>query len=84
MFLLSILVLWAIFDTGGMGPSSNAGWLQKTRNALETIFGLMLLGIGSGILGGMLGMGGGILKVLRSTIPADLRVVILCLKTFGV
>lgn len=60
MVLLSILVIWAIFDTGGMGAN---GWVQKTRDALEPVFGLTLLGIGSGILGGMLGMGGGMLKV---------------------
>lgn len=48
---------------GGMGSRSDAGWTQKTRDALETVFGLTLLGIASGILGGMLGMGGGILKV---------------------
>jgi len=63
ILLLCIVVLWAIFDIGGLESKANSGWMKGVENTLELIVGLALLGIGSGILGGMLGMGGGVLKV---------------------
>ena len=62
-FFLCIVMLWAIFDIGGPESRSDSGWMQKTKEILKLTSGLILLGIGSGVLGGMLGMGGGILKV---------------------
>lgn len=56
IFSLCIVVLWAIFD---IEFKSDSGWMKTVK----LILGLVLLGVGSGILGGMLGMGGGILKV---------------------
>ncbi|MFC1715160.1 sulfite exporter TauE/SafE family protein [Candidatus Poribacteria bacterium] len=63
IFFLFILALWAMFDIGGLGNRPNAGWLQEVKQSLGSVSGLFLLGISSGILGGMLGMGGGMLKV---------------------
>lgn len=59
ILFLCIVVLWAIFDIDGLESKSDSGWIETVK----LIFGLVLLGVASGILGGMLGMGGGILKV---------------------
>lgn len=63
ILLLFLLVLWAIFDISGLESKPEPGWMQRAEDAVGLFFWLALLGIGSGILGGMLGMGGGILKV---------------------
>lgn len=63
ILLVFVLVLWAIFDISGREPKPEPGWMQRTEDTIGLFFGLVLLGTGSGILGGMLGMGGGVLKV---------------------
>ncbi len=68
LFLIVFLVMVALFEQGldsGIAAQNMLGKLRSTETEIgwRQVPALFLLGIGAGIFGGMLGLGGGVLKV---------------------